>query len=139
MNTDKFLTDLWEGQNTSSLSDVRTIKMEILKLKKQSLTRMLFQNVALALTVSFLVFVGIYSDIPMAKEIGIVFLIIASFSYILANSRIISLFKNADAGNADLNGKEYLMAFISQKEVQFKLHKIFINIYFIALGIGICL
>ena len=136
MDNNNFLTELWKQQNTGSLPDINTLKMEILKQKKNRQKKLLVQNVMLGFTIAFLIFVGMYSNIGATALLGIACLGIASVAFIAANSSIINLFKKA---NAETNGKEYLSSLATEKELHFRIQKVLLNIYFALLTIGLCL
>ena len=128
--------DLWKQQIVSP-SNMEELLSKLKHFKKISLRKLVLTNVLLVATCVFIFFIWYYYQPEfMSTKIGIVVNVAIMGVYLLFYNRLFSDFKRIDSTNSNA---KYLQKLIDIKTKQKFLQSKMLSIYFIVLGIGLCL
>jgi hypothetical protein len=136
MSTNNDLKKLWNMQETA-IPDTVALFEKASKFKKQRLRKLIFANFVVLLTAAFMLFVWYqYQPELMTTKIGIVCGIFAMFLYLFVYNQMATYLKS---NNYEMDSSNYLQQLLKLKEKQIFLQTTMLNVYFMVLGIGICL
>lgn len=126
--------DLWAKQ-TSVEPGPEKLMLEISKMKRSNLRKLITTNVMLMAVSAFIVLVWVYYQPQLlSTKVGIILIILAMVIFLFTYNKSYSLFKeNIEAkSNAD-----YLKDLLAIKSKQQFMHTTMLNVYFILLSAGI--
>lgn len=128
--------DLWKKQ-TVNQPDIKDLLARLKQFKATALRQLWITNVLLLATTTFIVFVWYYYQPQfISTKIGIVLVILAMIMYVGVYNRLLSGYKNIDATQSN---QEYLQRLILIRKKQQFMQSTILNLYFVLLGVGICL
>ena len=134
MNDNINFKDLWAGQ-TAGQPDTNDLFLQINKLKKANLKKLIVTNILLVLTSVFIVSVWFfYQPQLMTTKTGIILIILAMVVYLFAYNQSYSILK---AETRTRSNSEYLKNLLAIKTKQQFLNTTMLNIYFVMLSSGI--
>lgn len=126
--------DLWAKQ-TSIVPNPENLFLEIKKMKKTNMRRLVLANCLLIATAVFIIFVWVYYQPQfLTSKIGIILIILAMTIYLYAFNKSYSLFK--DRLNSQSN-RNYLKDLLAIKAKQLFMQTSMLNLYFVLLSTGI--
>ncbi|NDP23109.1 MAG: hypothetical protein GZ091_18820 [Paludibacter sp.] len=128
--------DLWRKQSISQ-PNIDDLQTKLKHFKKTSLRKLILTNVLLIATCFFIVFIWYYYEPQfISTKIGIVLNVAIMAIYLVVYNRLFDAYKKMD--DTDSN-TEYLKKLIQIKTKQKFLQSKMLSVYFIVLGIGLCL
>ncbi|MBA3827913.1 MAG: hypothetical protein H0X33_03160 [Taibaiella sp.] len=129
---------LWQQQPAMPAPAVAELLARVAKLKKKTRTKLAVTNVLLVATCIFIVSIGwLYHPRMVTTRLGIMLMVIAMATYLLAYNRIIPLVSNKS--NIDQDTHSYLQQLIRLRQRQEFLYRTMLTLYFILLSAGLCL
>jgi len=137
MSTEMDLKALWNKQPTEDIPDTKELFGKADAIKKQTRNKLIKLNLMLLATTAFILYIGFNIDNEQTTtKIGIVLVVAAMVSYLIAYNQLIPmLFKSDMEGSS----QEYLNQLIRIKRKHEFLNKVMINIYFALLSVGMAL
>jgi hypothetical protein len=128
--------DLWKQQVVSP-PNIEDLFSKLKHFKRVSLRKLILTNVLLIATSVFILFIWYkYQPEFISTKIGIILMILAMGTYLFVYNRLAGFYKTIDGA---LSNSEYLQKLISIKAKQHFLQSTMLSLYFIMLGLGICL
>lgn len=128
--------DLWKQQAVSP-PNIEELLSKLKYFKRVSFRKLIITNVLLMTTSLFILFIWYrYQPEFISTKIGIVLIILAMAIYLLVYNRLAGFYKAIDG---TLSNSEYLQKLISIKAKQHFLQSTMLSLYFILLGLGLCL
>lgn len=128
--------DLWTKDETST-PPIEELLSKIKKLKREELIKLIGINILMLVTTTFISLVWLYFEPQLVTtKIGIVLTVFGIIFYLIAYNSFISRFRKI---NENQSNSEFLNAMIRHKERQKFLQTRMLQIYFIALTLGVCL
>ncbi len=126
--------DLWAKQ-TSSEPNPENLLLQISKLKRAHLRKLIITNLMLIAVSVFIVLIWVYYQPQLlSTKIGIILIILAMVVFLFAYNKSYTLFKeNIDAKS----NSDYLKELLAIKSKQQFMHTTMLNVYFILLSAGI--
>ncbi|GIQ60266.1 hypothetical protein Flavo103_34020 [Flavobacterium collinsii] len=127
---------LWKKQ-TVSQPDMKDLLLRLKQFKVAGLRQLWITNILLLTTTAFIVFIWYYYQPEfISTKIGIVLVILAMIMYVGVYNRLLAGYKNIDATQSN---QDYLQRLILIRKKQQYLQSTVLNLYFVLLGVGICL
>ncbi|CAI2765635.1 hypothetical protein [Flavobacterium collinsii] len=127
---------LWKKQ-TVSQPDMKDLLLRLKQFKAAGLRQLWITNIMLLATTAFIVFIWYYYQPEfISTKIGIVLVILAMIMYVSVYNRLLAGYKNIDATQSN---QDYLQRLILIRKKQQYLQSTVLNLYFVLLGVGICL
>ncbi|CAA9198048.1 hypothetical protein [Flavobacterium collinsii] len=127
---------LWKKQ-TVSQPDMKDLLLRLKQFKAAGLRQLWITNILLLATTAFIVFIWYYYQPEfISTKIGIVLVILAMIMYVSVYNRLLAGYKNIDATQSN---QDYLQRLILIRKKQQYLQSTVLNLYFVLLGVGICL
>lgn len=128
--------ELWAKQ-TSIEPNQENLLLQIKKMKRTSLRKLVLTNCLLVATSVFIILVWVYFQPQMiTSKIGIILIILAMAIYLLVYNKSYSSLR--DNNNSQTN-REYLKELLSIKTKQLFMHTTMTNLYFVLLSTGLAL
>ncbi|MFC3811130.1 hypothetical protein [Lacihabitans lacunae] len=128
--------ELWSGQKIVQPNPDDLI-LKVDKLKKANTKRIVYTNITLVLTSVFICFIWYYYQPQfITSKIGIVLMVLAMLSFIVASNSSLVLYKKLDAGESN---QQYLKTLLLIKEKQQFMQTTMLNLYFLFLSVGLSL
>lgn len=128
--------DLWKKQ-TVSRPNIDELLSKLKQYKRGSLRKLILTNILLIATCAFIIFIWYrYQPEFISTKIGIVLAVLAMAIYLFIYNKLAIFFKTIDSTQSN---NEYLQQLISIKTKQQFLQTTTLSLYFILLGIGLCL
>lgn len=128
--------DLWKKQ-TINQPNIEDLMTRLKQYKKIALRSLWITNVLLFATCVFIVFIWyFYQPEFISTKIGIVLTILAMVIYLFVYNRLLRTYKNIDEAQTN---QQYLQKLIFIKRKQQFLQSKILSLYFVLLGVGICL
>ncbi|WP_166924609.1 hypothetical protein [Flavobacterium poyangense] len=128
--------DLWKKQSVSP-PDMKELLAKLSRFKQSGLRKLVLTNALLVATCVFIVFIWYrYKPEFISTKIGIVLCVIAMVVYLFVANRLFGVYKRIDGTNSNT---EYLQKLIEIKTKQKFLQSTMLSLYFIMLGVGLCL
>nr|WP_315149212.1 hypothetical protein [uncultured Flavobacterium sp.] len=128
--------DLWKQQAVSP-PNIEDLFSKLKHFKRVSMRKLIITNVLLIATCAFILFIWYkYQPEFISTKIGIILMILAMGTYLFVYNRLAGFYKTIDGA---LSNSEYLQKLISIKAKQQFLQSTMLSLYFIMLGLGICL
>jgi membrane protein YdbS with pleckstrin-like domain len=128
--------DLWKKQ-TVSRPNIDELLSKLKQYKRGSLRKLILTNIILIATCAFIIFIWYrYQPEFISTKIGIVLAVLAMAIYLFIYNKLAIFFKTIDSTQSN---NEYLQQLISIKTKQQFLQTTILSLYFILLGIGLCL
>jgi hypothetical protein len=126
--------DLWAKQ-TSIEPKTENLLMQISKMKRSNLRKLIITNLMLIAVSAFIVLIWVYYQPQLGStKVGIILIILAMAIYLFAYNKSYSLFK----GNIDSkSNSDYLKELLAIQSKQQFMHTTMLNLYFIVLSAGI--
>ena len=136
MSADLDFKNLWQQQQVAP-PNMDELLHKLKKFKKAGLKQVVIVNIILLITAAMITFIWYYFQPQfVSTKIGMVFVICAMFSFVLAYNQLFKLYKS----NSDLkNNHDYLKELITIKHKQKFLQTTMMQVYFVLLSLGICL
>lgn len=136
MSTNIDFKKLWKMQEME-IPDTAALFAKADKFKKKNFRKLLFANFILLLTVAFMLFVWYhYQPELITTKIGIVCGILAMVLYLFVYNQMATYLKS---NNYEMDSFHYLQQLLKLKAKQLYLQTTITNVYFVLLGVGICL
>jgi uncharacterized membrane protein len=127
---------LWKKQ-TVSQPDMKDLLLRLKQFKAAGLRQLWITNILLLATTAFIIFIWYYYQPEfISTKIGIVLVILAMIMYVGVYNRLLAGYKNIDATQSN---QDYLQRLILIRKKQQYLQSTVLNLYFVLLGVGICL
>jgi len=128
---------IWKRQEIE-IPKVENLYLEVNKLKKNSLLRLVLINVSVLIIIFFLGTIFYYIDSELVTtKIGIVITVLAMITFTVSlNKQLPLLYKNKSQDELNNNSK-YLQELIKLKEKQIHQQTTVLSTYFILLSLGI--
>ncbi|MFH6988763.1 hypothetical protein ACHRVW_13550 [Flavobacterium collinsii] len=127
---------LWKKQ-TVSQPDMKDLLLRLKQFKATGLRQLWITNILLLATTAFIIFIWYYYQPEfILTKIGIVLVILAMIMYVGVYNRLLAGYKNIDATQSN---QDYLQRLILIRKKQQYLQSTVLNLYFVLLGVGICL
>lgn len=127
---------LWKKQ-TVSQPDMKDLLLRLKQFKAVGLRQLWITNILLLATTVFIIFIWYYYQPEfISTKIGIVLVILAMIMYVGVYNRLLAGYKNIDATQSN---QDYLQRLILIRKKQQYLQSTVLNLYFVLLGVGICL
>ncbi|MBL4655550.1 MAG: hypothetical protein JKY33_06990 [Bacteroidia bacterium] len=137
MNNKDDFKELWKKQETSVLPDPKDLIKKAKRFNKKKLIELYLMNLILVVMTAFFIFIWYqYQTEMITTKIGIVVVIVAMISFVIAHNKTLPLLKQVDS---QINSNQYLNQLLRLKEKQLFLHNTMLTIYFILLSTGIAL
>jgi len=128
--------DLWKKQ-TITQPNMEDLITRLKQFKKTALHSLWITNILLFATCIFIIVIWyFYQPEFISTKIGIVLMVSAMVIYLVVYNRLLRTYKNIDATQTN---QEYLQKLILIKRKQQFLQSKILSLYFVLLGIGICL
>jgi hypothetical protein len=128
--------DLWKQQAVSP-PNIEDLFSKLKHFKRVSMRKLIITNVLLIATCVFILFIWYkYQPEYISTKIGIVLMILAMGTYLFVYNRLAGFYNTIDS---TLSNGEYLQKLISIKAKQHFLQSTMLSLYFIMLGLGVCL
>ncbi|MCF8255900.1 MAG: hypothetical protein K9H61_09700 [Bacteroidia bacterium] len=136
MNTNINFNELWAKQ-TSPPPNTENLLVQVKKLKKANLRKLLLTNILLLATSIFIILIWVkYQPQFISTKIGIILIILAMTIFLFVYNKSYSLFKN---GKNWQSNKDYLKDLLAIKAKQQFMQSTLLNLYFILLSTGLAL
>jgi hypothetical protein len=136
MSTNIDLKKLWNMQETA-IPDTAALFEKTNKFKKLRFIKLLLANFIVLVTAAFMLYIWYhYQPELITTKIGIVCGILAMFLYLFVYNQMATYLKS---NNYEMDSFHYLQQLLKLKEKQLFLQTTMLNVYFIVLGVGICL
>lgn len=128
--------DLWNKQSVSP-PDIKDLLVKLSRFKQSSLRKLMLTNALLLATCIFIVFIW-YRFKPefISTKIGIVLCVVAMVVYLIVYNGLFGAYKKIDGTKSNT---EYLQKLIEIKTKQKFLQSTMLSLYFVMLGVGLCL
>jgi hypothetical protein len=137
MSTEMDLKDLWNKQASGDIPDTKELFAKADSVKRSTRNKLIRLNLVLAATSAFIIYIGFNVDNEQpATKIGILLIIVAIVSYLIASNQLVPLLFKTDMQSSS---QEYLNQLIAIKRKHDFLNKVMINIYFTLLSAGLFL
>ena len=128
--------DLWKQQAVIPLN-MEELLSKVKHFKSVSMRKLIFTNVLLIATSAFIIFIWYkYQPEFISTKIGIILIIMAMAIYLFVYNKLIGFYKTIDGTQSN---SDYLQRLISIKTRQQFLQSTVLSLYFIMLGLGLCL
>lgn len=128
--------DLWKQQAVSP-PNIEELLSKLKHFKRVSLRKLVITNVLLIATSAFIIFIWYYYQPEfISTKIGIILTILAMMIFLLVYNKLAVFYKTIDDTQSN---SEYLQKLISIKTKQQFLQSKVLSLYFIMLGLGLCL
>jgi hypothetical protein len=128
--------DLWKQQAVSP-PNIEELLSKLKHFKRVSLRKLVITNVLLFATSIFIIFIWYkYQPEFISTKIGIVLTVLAMVIFLFLYNKLGTFYKTIDDTQSN---SEYLQKLISIKTKQQYLQSTVLSLYFIMLGLGLCL
>ncbi|WP_268848652.1 hypothetical protein [Flavobacterium aestivum] len=128
--------DLWKRQAVSQ-PNIDDLFSKLKDFKRVNLRKLVLINVLLVATCGFIIFIWYhYQPEFISTKIGIVMVILAIVMSVVYSSRLLRTYKEIDETQTN---QDYLQKLILIKKKEEYMHSKVLSLYFIMLGLGICL
>lgn len=128
--------ELWAKQ-TSIEPNQENLLLQIKKMKRTHLRKLVVTNCLLVATSVFIILVWVYFQPQwVTTKIGIIVIILAMAIYLLVYNKSYSLFR--ESNNSQTN-RAYLNELLAIKTKQLFMHTTMLNLYFVLLSTGLAL
>jgi hypothetical protein len=128
--------DLWKQQAVSP-PNMKELFSKLNHFKRVSMRKLILTNALLIATSVFIIFIWYqYQPEFISTKIGIIVVIFAMVIYLFAYNKLAAFYKTIDGS---MSNSEYLQKLISIKTKQHFLQSTMLSLYFILLGLGLCL
>jgi hypothetical protein len=136
MDNDIDLQNLWRKQ-TANTPQIEKLFLTIDKIKRENLIKLIGLNALMIATIAFIIFIWFNFEAKLVTtKIGIILTVVGIIIYLFAFNNVILSFRQI---NKNQSNSEFLKGIINHKRRQKFLQNIMLQIYFIALTLGICL
>lgn len=127
---------LWKRQ-TVSQPNIDELLSRLKQFKRESLKKMILTNILLITTSAFIFFIWYrYQPEYISTKIGIILTVLAMAMYLFVYNKLAMFYKSIDSTQSN---NDYLLKLISIKTKQHFLQSTILSLYFILLGVGLCL
>lgn len=127
---------LWKRQ-TVSQPNIDELLSRLKQFKRESLKKMIITNILLITTSAFIFFIWYrYQPEYISTKIGIILTVLAMAMYLFVYNKLAMFYKSIDSTQSN---NDYLLKLISIKTKQHFLQSTILSLYFILLGVGLCL